>query len=813
MAYADLKTLSGAEPEEFVELEMDVCSLTYGLSPCVAAIGSTGDRKCFNTYATCQDKQHFDRSAYTYRFSKPNAALPIGINTIPLLQSVNYAPQQITPGKGLGVRGSVTLKFLDAPFADDAFDKYASDRGYDSLTKGTFWGKFKARHKFFQGRLLKLKTGYLTKPFSWDNFQERIYIIESITGPDSKGMVTVVAKDILKLADDDRAQCPKPNRGKLFANIDNIQTSLTLTPLGIGDEEYPTTGIVRVGSELMTFSRVADVLTIARHQYNSVASEHKANDAVQLCAVFSAEPVQNIIYQLLTNYASLPTSYIDKAAWDLEQSSYLPGVYSAIITEPTGVNKLIAELTEQGLCYLWWDEVSKLVQFRALRPPQSGLPVFTDDNGFIADSLSLTESANERVSRFLVYFDRKDLTKKLDEAANYNQYVYGADLESESPNEHGSSRIKTIFSRWFNANSLGRVEILAQTLLKKYTNPPRFLEFVIDNKEDLSMGDLFIAQTRLMQNDVGDNDLINMQVIERIEYKSGHHIKMRAQENIYNSRANDFNNRKIIISFDTVDLNLYDAYVNEYGVPPSDVVIEFEILENVLVTGSTTSNYALRVDNRWPANVTIILINKGLIAGRGGKGANACWYYQSLNSSPRIDEEIFIFGENGEDGGNALLVDYQIVIDNTNGIISGGGGGGGAGVVMLLGNDSTSEYSGGGGGGAPIGVGGSRGYIHEFVNGVEYYFTDNDFETAGQTATKTDGGLAGIKFCKSTPSPYGYTANGGKGGDLAQNGENGYSPLYPSSFTPGVGGIAGDAIHGNSFITWQNTGSILGTVT
>ena len=75
------------------------------------------------------------------------------------------------------------------------------------------------------------------------------------------------------------------------------------------------------------------------------------------------------------------------------------------------------------------------------------------------------------------------------------------------------------------------------------------------------------------------------------------------------------------------------------------------------------------------------------------------------------------------------------MIDNTNGTIAGGGGGGGAGGVMLLGDDANSEYS-GGGGGAPIGVGGSRGYIHEFVNGVEYYFTDSNSETAGQTATK-----------------------------------------------------------------------------
>ena len=629
-------------------------------------------------------------------------------------------------------------------------------------------------------------------------------------------MVTVVAKDILKLADDDRAQCPKPNRSKLFSDIDSMQTSLTLTPSGIGNQEYPANGIIRIGSEIMTFTRAADVLTIVRNQYNSVAAEHKANDAVQLCAVFTAEPVQNIIYQLLTAYANLPITYISKTAWDLEQSSYLPGVYSAIITEPTGVNKLIAELTEQGLCYLWWDEVAKLVQFRALRPPQNNLPLYSDENGFIADSLSLKELSNERISRFLVYFDRKDLTKKLDEAANYNQYVLGADLESESPNEHGSSRIKTIFSRWFNANSLGRVEILAQTLLKKYTNPPRVLEFIIDNKEDLAMGDLFIAQTRLIQNDVGDDDLVNMQVVERIEQKAAHHIKIKAQENIYNTRANDFNNRKVIISFDTLDLNLYDAYVDEYGVPPSDVLIEFEVLAGVLVSASTTTNYALTVDDRWPSGVTIILINNGLIAGRGGKGADAPWHYSALNSSPIPDGQNFIHGQNGENGGNAIFVEHAILIIN-NGVIAAGGGGGGNSVSMVLGDDLTSEYSGAGGGGAPIGLGGARAYIQQYVNGIEYYLTDSNNETAGKTATKTIGGQGGVKFSKSVISPFGYTEDGAKGGDLAQNGQNGKIGQYfidnpIPSISAGLGGQAGDAIHGNSLIAWQNLGTILGTV-
>ena len=45
------------------------------------------------------------------------------------------------------------------------------------------------------------------------------------------------------------------------------------------------------------------------------------------------------------------------------------------------------------------------------------------------------------------------------------------------------------------------------------------------------------------------------------------------------------------------------------------------------------------------------------------------------------------------------------------------------------------------------------------------------------------------------------------GGDLGQDGFDGVSPF---GFT--AGGTAGDAIHGNSFITWTATGTIYGAI-
>lgn len=804
MSYSSESKKYGRIPTVFVELDMDFCANTYGIAPCTASIGVTGTSKCYNTYATCQDKANFNKTIKTYRFCEQNADLPVGLSAIPLLKSVSFASQEITPNKGLGVRGSVSISFIDAPWPDTEIDPYFSER----TNQGTFWGKFKARNPFYENRILRVRRGYLTKNgFNWANFVNSVYVIEQLQGIAKDDSVKIVAKDILKLADDKKALFPKPSNGRLSANIDAIQTSFTLTPSGVGSQ-YKTSGKLAISGEMMSYTRSGDTFTVVRGVNNTQAETHNADDTVQEVGIFVTQKIQDVIYELLTTYSGISASYIDKPAWDAEATAYLAGVWSAEIPEPTGINTLIGELTEQGTCRVWWDELDQQIRFRAIKPLPSGLPILSDESHFLTKSIDVKTDTNQRISTVFIYYGQRLPTKKLDDLENYALRVATPNLEAISDLEYGSNIVKKIFSRWFKVTSSGRVNALSDALLKTYRDPPQVIEFSLTPALQLKVGDLFYAQTRKIQSVTGDLASVPMEVIFA-QPTDRDDIKYKAQQV---STAIPIGKNFPLPIGDYIDLNLYDAFVDEYGIPEAGITVEIEILQDALITSSTTENYALVVDDRWPLGVVLLLVNNGIIAGRGGKGGDACWYYQSLNSPPKPDEIDFVFGSNGENGGNAILANYAITIDN-NGTISGGGGGGGAGIAMLLGNDITSEYSGGGGGGAPIGFGGNRGYIHEFVDGIEYYFTDNDFETAGKTASKTQGGDAGIKFCKSTPSPFGYTANGGKGGDLAQNGENGYSPLSPSSFTPGVGGIAGDAIHGNSFITWQNVGSILGTVT
>jgi len=764
---------SGRIPVVFVELDMDVCTRTYGSSPCTAAIGTTGTAKCYNTFSTCQDTANYNKGVKTYRFCESTASIPVGMQAIPLLKKVTFASQVITPGKGLGVRGSVTVRFSDAPWTDVDIDPYFADRATPAA--GTFWGRFRARNPYYEGRAIRILSGYITSPFTWDTFQTRAYIIDSLSAVLKGDEAQIVGKDILKLADDKKALFPSPSSGTLSASISNSATSLTVAPTGAG-ADYPASGKIAISGEVMSYTRSGDVFTVTRAQSNTVAEAHDADDTVQLVGEFVAAEIQDVIYDLLTVSAGIDTAYIDKTAWDTERDTYLTGVWNLEQPEPVGVNTLLAELTEQGNCRIWWDEINQKIRFRAIRPLDAALPVYTDDLHFGENSVSVTEDTKQRVSTVLIYFGRLNPTEKLDDLKNYAVRYIQADTDAISANEYGSSVIKRINSRWFLSSSLGRVQDLADALLMTYRDPPRLLDFRMDPRHDLRVGDIFRAQTRYLQGVDGAPLAQAFEVIEAQEEQTGHVIRYRAQEMPANIPL--VGEYSIIFSADELDVNLYAVFVLEYGAPSSAVDLTVSIQSGVLISATATTIAAFVIGVSWPSGSTISIVNDGVIAGRGGAGGGYPGGLLNYN------------GTAGEDGGLALLADYPVSIDNSSGVIAGGGGGGGQGS-----SDSSpggTAAGGGGGGGSPQGTG-----------GVSVPGSGNN----GTAGTPSAGGVGG-----AATGPVGglYSGAGGDGGGYGQPGDTGTTGTYG---TGGAGGAAGDCINGNSNITWIATGTRYGTIT
>lgn len=243
----------------YIEIDVPFCANTYGVAPCTASLTSsppTGTRKCFNTPNTCQDRVNYIDAPVTLRFSSDVGFLPDDIDVIPNVLSISYTPGTLSLGKDLGTRSTLSVNFADHPWPDTApgFDKYRTERPYDPMKLGTFWGKFRARQPFLRGRPMRLIRGEVGQTLA--EMETRHYIIDSFSHNADDGTYTIVAKDALKLADNDRAQAPILSQGFLVADITNTAASFTLSPSGIGNDEYPTSGYLAIGGkEVVSFFR------------------------------------------------------------------------------------------------------------------------------------------------------------------------------------------------------------------------------------------------------------------------------------------------------------------------------------------------------------------------------------------------------------------------------------------------------------------------------------------------------------------------------------------------------------------------------
>lgn len=524
MTYASESARLGREPLVVAEIELPYCGLTFGVGLCTAS-GAAGT-ECFNTFRTCQDPLNFDSNngspagtlgtTKIYRLCEMRQGLPVGIDMIPCIESVDLAPTKIIIDDGLGHRASVTLVVSDFTHHDRGIDKYVATRSYDPAAQGTYFGKLLARNKSsYLGRPLRLRVGYLTDPFDWANFQDRAYIIDRIDGPDAKGRVKIVAKDELRRLDD--AMIPAPTAGALASAITISNTSLSLNGHEI---VYPTTGDwVRIGSEIIQYaSRSGTTLSdLTRGAFGSVAAAHSANDNVQLCKVWQDTEVVDILEEVERDYAGIAQAKIPKADWDTEQNTWLSGYrLTNIISKPEKCKDVIKQICQQALIFQWWDERDQEVKLKTIAPTlgNAGLQELNESANIIADSVEVEDDLKDQITTCVVYFDRIDFTST-GQPKNYRQAKVFIDADAESSLEYDRTKTKIIFADWLGGSSAGNVLRLASRTVSRLRDGLRTIEFKLDAKDGVNVwaGDDFLFTSRALQDADGSALQTRLQAI------------------------------------------------------------------------------------------------------------------------------------------------------------------------------------------------------------------------------------------------------------------------------------------------------------
>lgn len=832
----------------YVELDLNRCSLEYGVAPCTAEVGVTGERKCFNTFATCQDQANYATETVTVRYAMVTGDPPINIDAIPNIQSIDIRPAKLELGESIGIRASVTIKFRDHRFPDTGpdGDKYVNERPYDPYTQGTYWGKFRARQPFTRGQDIRIIRGNSDQSLA--QMETRHFVVDQVAGPESDGTLTIVAKDALKLADGDRAQAPRLSNGYLSAAITDTDTSLTLEPVGIGDIDYPASGTAQIGGkEIVTFTRSGDSITLTgRGLEGTEAQEHDAEDRFQLCVTYSAKKATVIIEDLLTTYANVPASYIPSSSWQTEDDNYIARLYGATIAEPQAVSDLVNELLSQTASTIWWDDETRLLRFRVLRAVSSEAAKY-DNDLIVTGSFSAKDQPDKRISQVWTYYGQLNPLEDLDDPKNYRSALGTVDLQSET-NFGGVPAIREIFSRWIPAFARDAASRLNNLILSRYSTPPRLLSFTLQRDDNLvrpQLGGGYRLEHWTLQDDTGAPATLDVQVIQIRNTDARHGVL--AEEVLLSSTVapEDPNDRPIIIDTDVNNVNLRDLYDAQFTAPDASTVVTVTVEAGVIVGSGSTSAYAMETGD-WPEGPTLKIINLGRIQGKGGAGGAG----GEVTSSETVTN-----GANGQPGGDALLIEYDTEIDNGAGEIWSGGGGGGGSAAAAAGAEfdsgsplfeTANAYASvsGSGGGAGAGITASNGGLAGSNDADTGELSESDDKTGanGQSSSSaTEGAGGGNRFASASDTFFdgdesvSASANhsgGGAGGGPGLSGSagsastatasttldpgnpsySGYSE-YERTSSPGSGGAAGRAIvQSGATATITNSGDIRGAI-
>lgn len=727
--------------------------------------------------ASNQEQKIVANSSKVYSFCTQRSPHPIGLSgTIPSITSLNVSPSKIDLAGGLGVRASVSISFRDHPHSDIGVDKYVSERTWIASDRGTFWTKLRSRNPNYQFRPLRVLSGYLVDGvFDAENFETRHFIIDKMDV--SGGQARITAKDPLKLASNKKAQAPAPSTGALSANITAGAGSATLIPAGVGNLEYDTSGFVLIKSEVCSFTRAADVLTLTRGQKNTTAIAHSINDTVQQCLEYSGATrgqLDFIVDDLLTNFANIDSSFIPTAAWDSEVDTYLSGLLSGIIVKPMDVWKILKELSEAMPHYLWWDERQNLIQLTALKAPPTGADTLDMDSHILKNSFNVVDRPDMRVSTVFVSFGQINPTKRLNEIDNWEQTYVRVDTDSIS--KFGSNEVKVINSRWITNTNKAAALQLAALIGRRFSDTPRMINFSLDAKDSA----VWLGQSKSVNHrDIVDfTGLPEDTVFQITSASESKNYNYEALEFVYGGAlgedegGGDPDVDLVIISVDDQNINLRTIYNGLFPAPDASTEAKF-VIQNGVVIGSTSSSNEGLDTGTWPAGAEITLQTDSgaFVVGRGGKGQHA-------SDTPAA-----------ESGSLAVLLNHDLTLIN-NGVIGGGGGGGGNDTELLA--PLEGECDGGGGAGNNFGLKGG---------GLSY--------TGGGSPIISNAGNGTLEAAGSGASIFSEVGediidvNAGNGGSLGNAGAD----------AGGTGGAAGDAIDKNGFtLTEDVTGDIRGAV-
>lgn len=549
---------------EWIEIDIPMCDLVWGVGACTAALGGTVTRKCWNLRHDCAAPLAYTSSGVlTLKFFK-DGPKPKGFVGFPVLSSVRASSPTVNIAgsdpdmSDLGRMATLDFELADFTYHERGIDPYVAERisgaaqlsgvGYNPERQGTFLNKLRARWPYYAKAACRYSKAYLEND-ALNTVQTQNFVLAEMDGPND-GKVSVSATGVLDLANAKTALCPKPSKGRLVLDITAIATTFDVTPVGIG-AEYPASGWVCIGSEICSFTRSADTFTVVRGDSGTVAATHTQGDTVQLVYAVDGLRIDAVAHDLVQNYTETPAGYLDAgqiAANTAEVDRWGASILlKTKVTSPTSVAKLLAELSDLG-CTIWEDEFAAKLKIKMNAPVDLAVVRKVTDRK--AKSITQEDNDAQRLTQVLFMHKRRDPTKSLEDDSNYEVKILTTDIPTL--NLYGNVvKNRTIRTRWLDQGDETTVAIASLRLLARFKRAPKRVRVKVDADErDVRLVDVVQVDSDELADGDGLPKTKYMQVIGRSEPATYHDVEMLLQ-------AFGFEGRYGYIAPDTVT-NTYD---------------------------------------------------------------------------------------------------------------------------------------------------------------------------------------------------------------------------------------------------------------
>ena len=456
----------------------------------------------------------------------------------PTLLSVSTSPTVLTPAKGFGVRSSCSVTIQDCPWTDVGILSAAelAATTHDPDETGTLWGKFFARHPFYENAKMTVKTGYLleTGGMISNNFIERVYFIDKIAGPDKSGKVTITGKDILRFADNSKAQIPTQSTATVaYPGIHSSASNFSIidpddqiinnynagqTYIRINDEVMKISAAPTGSNPNYTIHVNRATLPTPRYSGTVQAETHETGATVQHCHNFVNIRPDNLVNYLLNTVAGIDSTYLDTAGWaDVINFGLNSYQFNALLTEPEGVKDLIEEITQHSI-FLWWDERAQKVKMKSMLSLDVDHGPFNDEQHIVADSVSVSRDSKSRASQVWLMYGHRNPVLDRDKFNYFDSTEVNADLATEGATQYGTKKVNKIWSRWLARSQQTIAAEITQRLVAEYKDTKTHVSMTMTPKDDeVWTGDLISLQTFNVQDADGNNPERNYRVLEAKE--------------------------------------------------------------------------------------------------------------------------------------------------------------------------------------------------------------------------------------------------------------------------------------------------------